>query len=407
MKSLLKPQMAIAIAVVLLTHDQTAYSEQRAPLKVYVLCGQSNMQGHAHIRTFEHVGMDPKTAPLLSDLQNNDGSPVVCKNVWISSIGSSPEEKAGRLTVGYGAEAGGPKIGPEFTFGITMQKLVDEPILLIKTAWGGKSIHTDFRPPSAGPYVFTEAQLENFRKQNKDLEQIKAERSDATGRYYRLTIEHVRAVLDDIKRVYPEYNEEQGYKLSGFVWFQGWNDMVDRGVYPDRDRPGGYDEYSKVLTHFIRDIRKDLSAPGLPFVIGVMGAGGPISRYTPNQKRYASIHQNFRDAMAAPASLPEFTGNVVAVQTERFWDDELHQLRYRDDQIRQRVRQMVSAGDVAKNEASETAGKLRSEEFTDREIKILETAVSNFEFHYLGSAKIIGQIGKAFAKALFEISGEN
>ena len=31
----------------------------------------------------------------------------------------------------------------------------------------------------------------------------------------------------------------------------------------------------------------------------------------------------FRAAMAAPASLPEFKGNVVAVQTAPFWDDAL------------------------------------------------------------------------------------
>ena len=28
----------------------------------------------------------------------------------------------------------------------------DQPVLIIKTAWAGKSLHTDFRSPSAGPY---------------------------------------------------------------------------------------------------------------------------------------------------------------------------------------------------------------------------------------------------------------
>ena len=44
------------------------------------------------------------------------------------------------------------KIGPEFTFGIYMEKELKEPILIIKTAWGGRSLNTEFRPPSAGPY---------------------------------------------------------------------------------------------------------------------------------------------------------------------------------------------------------------------------------------------------------------
>jgi len=38
------------------------------PLKVFMLVGQSNMQGHARITTFEHIGMNPVTAPLLADM---------------------------------------------------------------------------------------------------------------------------------------------------------------------------------------------------------------------------------------------------------------------------------------------------------------------------------------------------
>ena len=31
-----------------------------------------------------------------------------------------------------------------------MEKRLNEPVLIIKTSWGGRSLHTDFRPPSAG-----------------------------------------------------------------------------------------------------------------------------------------------------------------------------------------------------------------------------------------------------------------
>ena len=44
------------------------------PLKIYLLVGQSNMQGHAAERTLEHLGMDPKTAPLLKAIRNADGT---------------------------------------------------------------------------------------------------------------------------------------------------------------------------------------------------------------------------------------------------------------------------------------------------------------------------------------------
>ena len=372
----------------------------KQPLKVFILAGQSNMQGHAHVRTFEHIGMDPKTVPMLNAMQGENGKPRVCKDVWISSIGSSESEKTGRLTAGFGAEKNGPKIGPELTFGIYAQKKLSQPILIIKTAWGGKSIHTDFRPPSAGPYEFNENQLAQLKKQGKDIDEAKAARAKATGHYYGLMMEHVTKVLADIKRVYPNYDEKQGYELAGFVWFQGWNDMVDSGVYPNRYQPGGYDDYSKVLTHFIRDVRKDLKAPELPFVIGVMGAGGPIAKYTPAQKRYAKVHQYFRDAMAAPAKFPEFKGNVTAVLTENYWDDELHQLRYRDSQIKREVNAMQKAGDITKKQVGEKQDELRTAKFSDRELKILNTATSNAEFHYLGCAKVMAGIGKGFAEAV-------
>ncbi|MDE0840425.1 MAG: hypothetical protein OSB41_15420, partial [Kiritimatiellae bacterium] len=145
------------------------------PLKVYLLVGQSNMQGHAAERTLQHLGMDPKTAPLLKAIQNADGSAKAHDEIWISSIETSEESgvKEGKLTVGYGAGGRDPKIGPELTFGITMQKHVGEPILLIKTSWGGKSLNTDFRPPSAGPYVFNEQQIENFKKREKNLAEVR------------------------------------------------------------------------------------------------------------------------------------------------------------------------------------------------------------------------------------------
>jgi hypothetical protein len=69
--------------------------------------------------------------------------------------------------------------------------------------------------------------------------------------------------------------------------------------------------YSELLAQFIRDVRRDLSAPDMRFVIGVMGVGGP------------GHQEHFRAAQAAPAALPEFRGNVVAVRTAPFWDEAL------------------------------------------------------------------------------------
>lgn len=369
------------------------------PLEIYILAGQSNMQGHAKVSTFEHLGMDPATKPMLEKMQDPDGSPRVCERVWISSIGCADSEQTGKLTAGFGASQNGPKIGPEFTFGLYMETLTDAPILIIKTSWGGKSLNTDFRPPSAGPYLFNETQLATFEKQGKDLAAIRAEKEAATGVYYRLMIDHVKSVLADLKRVVPEYDPRDGHVLAGLVWFQGWNDLVDSGTYPDRDKPGGYDAYSELFGHFIRDVRKDLNAPALPFTIGVLGVGGPTSEYRPDQQRYKGTHQNFRDAMAAPASLPEFKGTVKAVLTENYWDQELSQARAKEAKAREEAKKMAKEQSLKPAEERALAEKLRSERLSDREKLVLDKGVSNQEYHYLGSAKILGGIGKAFAEA--------
>jgi len=388
---------ALFIGIVVVASSARAADK---PLKVFVMAGQSNMQGHAHVRTLDALAMDPRTRPMLHEIRDSNGEPRIVEDVWISSIGSSEEEKFGRLTVGYGAEQNGPKIGPELTFGIYMHKWLGEPILIIKTAWGGKSLHTDFRPPSAGPYEFNDSQMAAFQKQRKDLNAIRADKKKATGHYYRLMIEHVNKVLGDLGRVYPDYDPSQGHELAGFVWFQGWNDMVDQGVYPNRNQPGGYEQYSEVLAHFIRDVRKDLKAPELPFVIGVMGAGGPTDKYSPDQMRYKPIHDHFRNAIAAPAELPEFQGNVTAVRTEKYWDMKLAELRTREAAIKQQVSQQKKEQSLDRDAEQALLQKLRGEEFTDPEREYLEKSVSNFEFHYLGSAKILSEIGKGFAEAM-------
>lgn len=372
------------------------------PLKVYVLAGQSNMQGHAHVRTLDHIGMNADSTPILKQIRNADGTDRVFNNIRISALGITDEERSGSLTTGYGAVAGGPKIGPELTFGIYMQQHVKQPILIIKTAWGGKSLHTDFRSPSAGPYEFTDQQTQKMQQQGKDLEQAQKDRAAATGVYYRLMLQHVRHVLSDIKRVYPDYDSGSGYELSGFVWFQGWNDMVDSGVYPNRAKPGGYDRYSEVLTHFIRDVRKDLAVPQLPFVIGVMGAGGPIDQYGPSKKRHVSTHSEFRKAMAAPAALPEFQGNVHVVHTAQSWDMQLSELSGRMEKVKAKRRSLNKQSDLTAQQRTAEIDKLTADLFTAEDLALLKAGTSNAEYHYLGSAKILAQIGKAFAEALYQ-----
>ena len=318
----LRPQ-SLLVAALLALPSLAPAQDKASKLQVYILAGQSNMEGHAKVSTLPYLSTDPKTAALLGKMQSADGKPKVCEKVWISYLTGS-KKGTGKLTAGFGSRRNpsedGGKIGPEFTFGITVSEHSTGPILIIKTAWGGKSLHTDFRPPSAIPSKLSQQELDKLPKAKLDRAKLQARVDPKTGHYYRLMIEHVRHVLSDLKRVCPAYDPKVGYEVAGFVWFQGWNDMVDRRTYPQRNRPGGYDKYSDCMAHFIRDVRRELKQPKLPFVIGVMGVGGPIPAAAAKKR---VVHANFRAAMAAPASLPEFRGNVVAVPTAPFWDQKL------------------------------------------------------------------------------------
>jgi hypothetical protein len=368
------------------------------PLKVFILAGQSNMEGHAKVETFDYLGDDPATAPLLKQMRGADGKPAVCDHVWISYLTGAGEENGegfGRLTAGYGSrqkpDQDGGKIGPEFTFGLTLDAALDEPVLIIKTAWGGKSLYYDFRSPSAGVYQRTPQDIEKGRNAEAQC-----------GHYYRLMIDHVRRVLGDIKRVCPVYDEKQGFEIAGFAWLQGWNDMVNRDVYPipkKGDPAPRYADYSRWMADFIRDVRSGLNAPRMPFVIGVMGVGGT----KPNEHVAA-----FREAMAAPAALPEFRGNVIAVQTAPFWSMELGAIADKRDEVRQLRHYLDSKhkdhanadGRMTEEQKREHVRQFEARLISPDEVALWQRGASNAGYHYLGCAKTFAQMGKAFAEAL-------
>jgi len=147
----------VSFIISLLVTTATVAAEGPKQLKVFILAGQSNMEGQGFIAadpkrndgkgSLEYLVKDPATAERFKQLVDQDGKWVVCKNVWIPYL-----DRKGPLTVGYGVNE--DRIGPELGFGWVMGEHFQEPVLLINCAWGGKSLAVDFRPPSSGkaPY---------------------------------------------------------------------------------------------------------------------------------------------------------------------------------------------------------------------------------------------------------------
>lgn len=270
-------------------------------LKVFILAGQSNMQGHGrteygrnpeNLTGAQIVGgigslrgattRDPlKYGYLLDPNATVNGQPGLIKrdDVYISywdTVGSSTAVKrAGYLDAMFGVNfsATDGRIGPEYAFGHVVGAGLGDKVLLIKTAWGGKSLKVDFRPPSSGGTV---------------------------GPFYLDMVNKVHTVLNNLSTYYPDY-DGNGYELSGFGWHQGWNDRVDASAVA---------EYEANLVNLIKDIRAEFGVANMPFVIANTGMASAPS----GPGSLIEAQGNVSD----PVKHPEFSGTVTTVDTRPF-----------------------------------------------------------------------------------------
>lgn len=271
----MKNRGCMALMFVLLALKSMVAAEK--PVKVFVLAGQSNMVGTGIVKSdparnggrgsLEFLANDSRTAGKFKKLMTDNGQWRIRDDVMIDFL-----DRKGPLTVGFGGNEN--QIGPEFGFGQVVGDAIDEPVLIIKLAWGGKSLAKDFRPPSSGGEV---------------------------GPFYRDIVARTKAILDKFDEQFPAW-KGRGWQLAGFGWHQGWNDRINQAFN---------DEYEKNLANLIRDIRKDFNVKNLPFVIAEKGMSGP------NEKHPRAL--SLMKAQAAVAEYPEFKGNVAFVGTRGFW----------------------------------------------------------------------------------------
>lgn len=260
----------------------------KKPVKIFILAGQSNMQGHGEVEVSKNGSLrwlinndkDKKYQHLI----DKDGQWKKRNDVFIRATDRLDTVKTGELSVGYGAFD--YTIGPELQFGNVIGDYYDNDVLLIKTSWGGKDLAIDFCPPS----VVSDSGYVKIPYAPKD-----------TGYYYVQMLATVYDVINNISEYVPNYSG-QGYEIAGFAWHQGWNDRV--AIKKNK-------AYENNLFHLINDVRRDLGEPTLPFVIATTG----MKSYKENDPNELSLIQ----AQMAMASYPEFKGNVKVVDTRPFW----------------------------------------------------------------------------------------
>ena len=176
----------------------------KRPVHVFVLAGQSNMEGQGVVDLDheEHYNagrgilnnvIKQSNSDLFNHVLDSDGQYVIRDDVFVR-FETRQGLKTGGLSIGFTGYPGRHHIGPEFQFGHVMGNDLKQPVLLIKTAWGGKSLYKDFRPPLSGGNV---------------------------GAYYNQMLDEVDTALENIGSENPELRNRR-FKISGFVWFQGW-----------------------------------------------------------------------------------------------------------------------------------------------------------------------------------------
>jgi len=273
----------LTLVTLLLTSPAALQSADmsKKPLKVFILAGQSNMDGQANVGTIDFLGEDPEHGALLKKFKPDGKTLVTREDVWVAHRGVYSH-----LAPGYGGRKAddklGSNIGPEYAFGYFMGEALDEQVLLIKVAAGGTSIYHNWRPPSAGMPAGAKA--------------------ETVGGLYRALVNYTHETLANLKQHFPAYDEKAGYEVAGFVWFQGYNDMFNET---------GRKEYGANLVHLIKDLRQEFKAPNMRVVVGVMGVNGPRNETNPKQK-------DVRDGQRQVNTVPEFNGNVKAIESEWF-----------------------------------------------------------------------------------------
>ena len=298
--------MITAVAAMVMVALPGAVKQARAAgdtVKVFVLAGQSNMEGKAKNTLLDHQATDPKTKDMFAHLRKGDQW-AVRDDVFIKFL-----KRKGPLTIGYGSP---DRTGPELEFGHMMGEHFDEPVILIKAAWGGHSLFKLFRSPSAGlpaeealQGLLGKAQAKAEKSKKKapnapvpTMKDIKA----PFGSSYRNMMAEVKDVFDNYETMFPALRGKK-MELAGFFWFQGFNDKF--GDHAPT-------EYESNMKHFINDVRKDWKAPKLPFVIAAIGNNG--------SKPAEGTSLTVREAQMAMNKVPAFQGNVKAFRTDLLVD---------------------------------------------------------------------------------------
>ena len=283
-----------------LPDPNTSTGANNKRVKVYIMSGQSNMVGMGTMNGTIDTSLATYTGSgkKFPDLVNASGGWTTRKDVRYRGVVSditNAELSPANL---------GDKFGPELGFGYVMGWFHDEPVLLLKSSIGNRSLGWDILPkgsPGYGnPIPVTQGDWYGGKEYDRffmDEEEWAHPDAAATN---------VVDVLDNFGTQYPAW-AAQGFEIAGFVWWQG-----DK----DRYNTNHANSYEANLVRLITQLRTYYSnrypgkvVPNAPFVLATLGQTTP-STTDPEDK---AIFNAQRAVDGSTGKYPQFAGNVKTV----------------------------------------------------------------------------------------------
>ena len=312
-----KKQFSIwLITAMLLAPCALLAAEVSKPVKVFILMGQSNMVGMGHIHgdkgeTLEQAVKMEKLYPYLLDADGNWAESKNVRNVQVMvGRGGMNVLHNEWMQVGAGVGKGKATLGVEYGLGHELGGSPGEPVMLLKSCIGNRSLGWDLLPPGSKGYDFTVKD----RKTGKEVTYTYAGYKESpmrwekgtqpakinwyAGKQYDDDVANARQVLSELDKYYPGAKR---YEIAGFFWWQGEKDCGDEALAS---------HYEENLVHLINSLRKDFNAPKAKFVLATLGEAKP---------GIGGNEQKVLDAQLAvdgnSGKHPEFKGNVATVFT--------------------------------------------------------------------------------------------
>ncbi|NQU22802.1 MAG: hypothetical protein HQ567_16105 [Candidatus Nealsonbacteria bacterium] len=221
--------ISLLLCLLIVASAVYAAEDKREPIKIYLMAGQSNVEGHNYF------------GPECTDRYPGIDKPR--DDVWCIYA----KKISGPLGPGFGGGPGADNVfGPELVMGRILGETIDNPIVLFKSATGGTQLHTRWRPPSA------------VKRAGGEM-----------GDLYQRMMRRLHRFLANPKVDYPQYDGRE-FEIAGFVWFQGENDSLAEVVEGDRST-GFWNHYEENLRDLIHDVRTELAVPELPVLIIQIG----------------------------------------------------------------------------------------------------------------------------------------